>query len=294
VTRAIAKVRGQVITIISPSLIKMIGAVNYEVLPNYESLVMRNMIGLGCHPDVEVTKNELAVKYGQIETPVVERFPETADVFDRYSGLNNDFALLVGELNTIIAGDGGVVNKNPPYDEDIDAITDIQDRMVSLLDDFVNEMNDKLNGILRKASNRFDSELEVDKNLVKANGLDIATIIVTPRDATGSLLARNLPDGVDVNVEIFTDFGTLSNQRRVNASGQILADLKSATPGLATITAKINTEYISDLNDGIESVIELPVRFIADAVLPQHRLISTPAAGVKTQTGSNAEKETEG
>jgi hypothetical protein len=300
VTRAIAKVRGQVITIMSPSLIRMIGAVNYEVLPNYESLVMRNIIGLACHPDVELAKEELAIKYAEIETPIVERFPETADLFDRYSGLNSTFNGLVNDLSNQIQGDGsingiiGVVNKDPPYDDNIAAIEGIQDSMLNLLNDFANDMIGRLNGIVAKANNRFDSELEVDKNLAKANGQDIATIIVTPRDSTGSLLVQNLPDGVDISVEILTDFGQISNQRRINSTGQILADLKSATPGLATIRAKINSEFISDLTDGVESVVEAEVRFVADAALPQRRLVSTPSAGSKAPTGSNAERETKG
>jgi len=291
VTRAIAKVKGQVITIMSPSLIRMIGAVNYEVLPNYESLVMRNIIGLACHPDVELAKEELAIKYAIMETPIVERFPETADIFDRYSGLNNDFNSLVGELSDKISE---VVAKNPPYDDDIDDINGIQDSMLNLLNGFAGDMIGKLNAIVAKASNRFDSELEVDKNLVKANGQDLATIIVTPRDATGSLLAQNLPDGVDISVEMSTDFGIISNQRRVNSTGQILADIKSATPGLATIRAKINSEFISELENGVESVSEVTVRFVADATLPQRRLVSTPATGTKAQTGSTSERETKG
>lgn len=288
VTRAIAKISGNVITVISPSLIRMVGAVDYEVLPNHEALVARNMIGLGCHPDVETAKEELAVRYAAIETPIVERFPETADLFDRYSQLNGDFNGLIGELENNI---NNVVSTNPPYDTSIAAIEDIQNRMLDLLNGFVTDMQNRLNGILSRSTSRFDSELEINKSLARADGKDIATVIITPRDLTGSPLAQNLPNGVDINVEILTDFGILSNQRRDNSTGQILADITSTAPGNATITAKVNTEFISDLLDGVESTREISVRFIADAALPQRRLISTPAAGTKARTGQTAERQ---
>jgi len=285
ITNAV-RIRGTVITIINPIAITMLGSVDYEIIPNYEILVMRNMIGLACHPDVEAAKN-FARPPEDLDTPLSNRLPDaTAAIiaaFDNTTRINEEIDRLPAATEAL----------------DVDTVTDVQNNLLTILNDYADQLKAALSSTLEQVTNRFNTIFEVDKNLAKADGQDIATLIVIPRDGAGASIAKNLPADITVNVEFITDFGIISNQRLDSATGSVLADLTSTVPGTATITAKINTEFISDKNiDGTETVRERQVRFVADAILPKRRKVSTPVKGVKgakgtvkSPTGVDSERE---
>jgi hypothetical protein len=338
----IAKLSGSKITGIDPSLLGLMGVVDYEIVPNWEILIGRNIIGLGCHPDITKARDDLDNRYPDIDEPAVDKFPELIPVQtafdDMVARLNNDLSSLSNVVadvifknpvptgNTEIIVDGAVVlpgatppgpiipgttppypdtrnvpvlqdetkgifspvdmgiyidntePKDPPYDNDITRLNNIQNNLINTLNNYMDGLRNAMSSVLSKIEDPINTGFDVDKNLIKSDNLDKAIIQVTPRDATGSLIAKQLPQGVSINVSLFTDFGTIVNQVNDNTTGIITADLISLFPGTATITAKINTKYAQAYEDGQLVTKKLKVRFVSDAILPKRRLVSKSSA----------------
>ena len=253
VTDPIIQIEGSIITVIDPTLITMLGVVQYEVIPNWDVLVAKNIVGLGCHPDVAAARDSLDNQFGDIETPALLQLPELGDIgFDAFS--NTLSALL-----------------QPPYD--LNTIDAVQDNMLTLCNNFMDNLKNIMNSVLSKIANPINSEFSVDKNLVKADGQDAAVISVTPRDSTGTPLAKQLPSGVGVDVTLFTDFGVISDQSLNSSTGVVTANITSLFSGTATLTAQINGQYITEFSGNSAITQELGVTFISDAVLPKRRSI---------------------
>lgn len=248
----------------------MIGVVHYKIKSNFDVLLHAGIIGLGCHPDVEAVKDQVESNFPDLDNSVVDKYPEVGGLGDQYAKLNNSLNICMDELKKDI---DSVINKDPPYNDEINSITRCENNLVNKFTDFASNMKNLLNSILAKADNPINSTLDVDKTVVRANGLDKATLMVMPRDATGSLLAKNLPSGVDISVEFFTGFGTISNKRRNNITGQVLADITSPTIGKAIVTAKINGNFIIDISTGVRVTKTLSVNFVSDAALPTRRTV---------------------
>lgn len=294
ITSPIAGVRGNVIVTINPNLISRIGTVDYKVVPNYPMLIGRNIIGVGCHPDVDTVISQLQARLGNTEISALDKNPEARSLLGDVQGLNEDLNDSLGRLRDVV---DEISESTPDPDPDIgfepfvDRVQDEQDFLVDRLVNFSDNLKNTMNAILARSTDRITSELEVDKNIVRAGGEDVATVIVTPRDFTGAAIAKNIPNGVDVSVDIFTDFGTLANQERNNVTGQITAELSSPFPGTATITAKVNQDFVTIFDGNNESVKELEVRFVADAVLPKRRRVSKVGQTTKSPTGTGTEHE---
>ena len=105
---------------------------------------------------------------------------------------------------------------------------------------------------------------------------DKVIITVIPRDGGGNPLLKNVPDGVDLSVSLYTDLGTISNQSLNKTTGEITADLTSTVPGKATVRAKIVNDYVSGIVNGQEYIVVAEVTFISDAILPKRRFVSKP------------------
>jgi len=270
---------GQV-TVTNVNLIQYMGVVDYCIEPNYDQLVGRNILSIGCHPSVEEVKNEVQNRF-DLETSVAERYPELADIPDLYDAMIDGIDNGLGEIQNLIENE----------DYDTDAITAIRDNLIDLLGGTATQMVDKVNVILSRAPDRATTTFEVDKNIANAGGQDKAVISVVPRDPGGAAIARNLPNGADISVELFTDFGVIQNQQRNNSTGAITAELISVFPGTATVTAKVNTDFITDFNGSEETLRTEVVRFVADAVMPKRRVVSKSSSNSRTQTGVSAERE---
>jgi len=287
------RINGSVITIFDPSARLMLGQVNYEIIPNYEMLIMSNMIGLACHPDVEAAKAS-ATPLEDLDTPICEKLPEACAALGDASNLKSELDSSLNNLGDIL-NEVNVDQDN--YDDQISRIQNLQDDSVALLSNFADRLRNALRSTLAQVSNKLYSDFEVDRNIVKADGVSIATLAITPRDGAGAVLTKNLPDGVDMAIEFITDFGIISNQRTDNSTGQILADIVSATPGTATCRAKINTDFVSERSGTTDSIKEVQVKFVADATLPVRRRVSTPNKGETSKgtsrapTGSDSERE---
>ena len=242
--------------------------VNYVIEPNYEYMIRENIIGLGCHPEVDAAKNLLDYDM----TP-----PNTIGILEEYLNLKNNFKQLTDNLREEL-------NKIPEHD--LDKISSIQNEMVDLMISAANVLKNRIRDLLKSAVNSSISTVEVDKKSVKANAKDKAIVTITPKDISSASIAKNLPSDIQLEVDIFTTFGTLSNKIINIATGTITAELTSPQPGNATITARINDAFISDNISGVLVPRKINVSFIADAVLPARRKKSkTSGSGMNSEYG---------
>lgn len=289
ITSPIVGIRGSLVITVNPVLITRIGLVDYKIVPNYPMLIGRNIIGIGCHPDVTNAIDNLKERVGDIEQSAIEKNPEVAPLLGDTADLDADLRESVNRIGRVIES-VEQANENSDFEEFVELVEAEQDFLVDRLIGFQDNLKGILNAIISRSTDKVASQLEVDRNLVKAGGENFATVIVTPRDFTGSALARNIPDGVNVPVEIFTDFGNLANQQTNNETGQITAELSSPFPGLAKVTAKVGQDFITTFNGSQESIKEVEVRFVADANLPQRRRVSRVGNTNKKSTGNTSER----
>jgi hypothetical protein len=267
------------IIVVNPSARRMIGTVDWKIVPNYDLMIMSGFIGLACHPDVVAAKEEIENRFPDLDNSVVDRFPEIGN-------LEGDFANLNANLNSLLNGLQGQVDNN-----DTNGIQNTQDQALALLTNFANNLVSLLNDMLSKTNDRINSIFDVDKTIVRAGNKDKATLVVIPKDVTGSNLAQNLPNGVDIEVNFETNFGVISNKRRNNATGEILADITSISTGVATVKAKVASSYVFEVNDaGQEVVKEIQVRFVSDAILPTRRTITKPNSNTSVSTNNTEQK----
>jgi hypothetical protein len=253
------------------------GSVSFEIEPNWCPLVAFNIVGLGCVPDVESAKDALD---DPGDVSLLEKVPEVALPFEYAQNLQNDIPQFIQRI------------QNETDNLNTDNLETIQNEMVDYLNKMNTDLVNTLNSILSQASSPRNTDFYVDKNIAKANAADRAQIYVVPRDSSGSPISKNLPTGASVAVDFFTDFGIIANQRVDDTTGSIIADLTSASAGVATITAKINNEFVQILNEEYDLITKTQtVRFVADGDLPARRVISKSSSTSKTYTGTNSERE---
>ena len=255
ITDPIIQISGNDIIVIDPALATAVGVVQYKIVPNWDILVAKNIVGLGCHPDIAAARDSLDNQFNDIETPALQQYPELGNI---------GFDTFVNNLNQQL-------NIGPPYSTA--AIDAYQSNTIALCNGFVDNLKNIMNSVLSKTANPINTGFAVDKNIVKAGGTDKAVISVIPKDSAGVSIAKQLPQGVGVNVQLFSTFGIISNQTTDNSTGMITADLTSLFSGAAILTAQINGQYITEFSGNAAITQELSVQFISDAVLPKRRSV---------------------
>ena len=301
------------IIVMDPTLNSFRGAVNYEIVPNWNMLVKNNIVGLGCHPDITAAKDAIKAKFPDLTKTGLELYPAAVPVRNDFINFNNDLYnnlnKLRNEVMDIVFDDNisveelpvqeeiirpGEIDRSsapyipptadditripdtnpslPPYD--LTGINNIENDIINLANGYLDNLHRVFKDILLRTISRFESQLQVDKNIVVIGGRDKVIVYVTPRDASGLPAIKNMPNSIDVDVSIYTTMGTITNQNLNRRYGVVTAELSSLTSGTAVVTAKINDEFISDLIENVESVREVSVRFVSDAVLPKRRLVS--------------------
>ena len=268
------------IIVVSPAARRMIGTIDWKIVPNYDLMIMSGFIGIGCHPDVEAAKEEIENRFPDLDSSVIDKFPEIGN-------LEIDFGNLNGNLNNLMNGLRVQLDNN-----DVDGVQNTQDQALALLTNFANNLTSLLNNMLSKTTDRINSIFDIDKTIVRADNKDKGTLVVIPKDVTGSNLAQNLPSGVDIEVNFETNFGVISNKRRNNATGEILADISSISVGTATVRAKLNSNYIFTVDGaGNEIIKEIQVKFVSDAILPTRRVITKPSINISASTSGSTEQK---
>lgn len=263
ITVPVLDISGRDLKIMSPLARLFVGRVDYQIEIDYEMMVMNNIIGAGCHPDIKDAKDALSAKFDGINQSVLDKFPEVDGVRTGYIKTLNDFNGLIEQLG----------NVGPPFTEDsLDDLDRLRDGMIGLLSGF----GDNMKGILRKVLfgvlDTSATDFEVNKNIVKSDNTDYALITVRPKDTGGSLLLKNLPADIEMDVDFYTNFGTISNQQENRSLGEVTAILTSPITGSAGITATVNGQLLTKFSVDTGDVTKiLPVTFKADATLPTRR-----------------------
>jgi len=281
-----------------------IGTIDYEILPDYDMLVMQGILSLGCHPDVSNAKNAVADLY-DLNTSVLDKNPESATLLEEYNVVVDRIVgpngFLIGDPSVALIGKEGDVQSSvrdcisridvPPFEDDIQCLEDVRDAMLDLTNDFLDSLNDKLNSLVNRSVDGNNSLFEVDKNVAIADGQDFATIIVTPRDIAGVFLIKNLPVSslAAVTLDLFTDFGTIGPQTVNNENGTITAPITSIQPGAANITARISGVPLIDFVNLTTTTAVRTVNFVSEAVLPARRRKSK-ASGSVLEVGATSER----
>jgi hypothetical protein len=286
----ILDIRGSTIKISNPlGFLFLYRLVDYEVIPDYEMLVHEGIIGVACHPDVIDVKNKVSSQFLQLGNSTLDNNPEAAT-------LQDDYNKLIDDLNNIYARLDGCIDlvdgQEPPFDDALDCLTSTQEDAVELLTDVITDLTDKLNIITARNTSASASTFDVDRNEVRADGYEVATITVAPRDVTGALILKNAPDGVESGVEIITDLGVVSEPQLQTTTGNVIATISSSIIGAASITVRINNELIVD-SDGVDDPttrIRI-VNFVAEDILPTRRKRSKASGKTAINTGTTSERE---
>jgi len=251
----------------------------YQLIPDYDMLVAEGIIGIGCHPDIREVQIAVEDKYDM--TPVLEANPEVAD-------LNNQYNDVLDEFNRILSDIANEVDTTL----DIDNLNDLQNEAIALFNDFIEDLLDITNAVLRRNTDPSASDFVIDKDVVKADGTDFALITITPRDVSGSLIVKNTPNGTGVAVEIISSVGEVLEQTFNNANGTITAKLSSDVVGTSNVRVKINNELVDTVDDDLNFNVKIEqVKFVAEAALPIRRRRTKPSSKPAISTGSTSEKE---
>lgn len=275
ITVPVLDIEGTNIKIISPLARLFVGVVNYEIEVDYEMMVMNGIMGVSCHPDVAAVANNVNNRFSDIDGSFLDNYPDTASFLDDYNNLITDYNSLIGELN------------EDNTDEELDKISG---DLVNTLNDFITKSTRQFNYIASGAASDTYSTLEVNKTQVKADNIDKGLIIVTPKDVTGSSLLKDAPPGADIQVDIFSTFGTLGEKQFDSSTGSITAEISSHLLGSTEITAKVSGNFIKTAGDTEDVTKIITVKFVSDAQLPARRKKSKISEDSYASTGLGTEK----
>lgn len=282
-TAPVLDISGPWVKIGSPLAIIFNGQlVYYKFKIDYDMMVMQSMIGIGCHPDVKLLKDNLAEKYPMPQ--VIEANPEAEPVLEDYISLIDNLDLLFNGAFDIV---DGIAGDEPPFDDRVDAMNEVQNQAIQLLNDYADTLTTAHEALTNRNMDRSFSLLEVNKNVATADGKDFALITVTPKDLGNSFIARAIPNNIIPKVDILSTFGTITNKRFNNEAGTITAELRSNKIGEAQITAKVNNNLITDFNPEAspsETTRIRTVNFVSDAILPTRRKKTKPSRGKAVTT----------
>lgn len=301
-------ISGTVVKIVSPLGFLFLGQlVNYEIVPDYEMLIHQGIMGVACHPDVTLAREEIAAQYPQLDdgTSTLDNNPEGADLQDDYDNALNTLNLTYSDIGDAVAEVGDITDellqdladgkpiddRLPPFDDQINQINDARDNFVDTFNNFASGLSDALNSVISRNVNSSASTFDVSKEVVRADAEDFAIITIIPRDVTGTPILKSVPSTVDLNVQIITDFGVISNQQLNSSEGTVTAQIASSIIGEATISVRINDELIVD-NDGTTTTTRTrQVSFVAEDALPIRRRRSKPSTKSAINTGTTSERE---
>ena len=278
-------IAGTTVKFVSPLGALFLGAVNYEIQPDYDMLVMSGIIGAGCHPDVQEVKRSVQARFSDLDNSALDNNPEANTLLDDTVEYNDK----LNEQYAIISDAVGEVDL-PPFDNQIARIEGARNTILDISNNFIANLTNILNKVINRNINASASAFNVSKDVVIADASDVSFITVSPRDITGAQLIKNIPGGVDINVEIITNFGEVFDQTFNNSAGTVVAKIKSPVVGTASITVKVNGKLITDFDGLNEDDRVKTVRFVSDAALPTRRRRSKPSANSKVNTGTTPER----
>jgi hypothetical protein len=215
------------------------GPQSYTFTINHEELIRRNMISVGCHPDVRAAVRGAKNRSPDLDTaipvlPDIDAFSSTAMAcITAIAPMDVDSQYVIDNYGSIAqaAAISGV------------CVTDALNGLASSMVSYAGQIYPRLFSQDR-------STLTSDRK-VQVIGGNI-NISIIPIDINGNRLADDLPLGV-VSVKAFTTFGIMSNVTEILddfgiSTGEFIVVLTSNVIGEAEITATVADRYISDFD----------------------------------------------
>jgi len=216
------------------------GPIAFRFHINHIELIRYGIIGVGCHPAVQVTMAGLR-----------NRFPDASDIV--LPDLP-DFDKLVSDCNACIEQVG-------PIDVDTQYVLDNYNMIaanapgavlcvVGALGKFQSEMTSYVKEIYPRIFSPEKSKFSADP-LVEIVGNKI-TATVIPYDIYGAKLASTLPPGI-ISVQVLTDAGEIGSTVEIldaygNSTGAFEAKITSPVALTANLTAQVADKFVSYFN----------------------------------------------
>lgn len=214
----------------------------YTFTINHEELIRRNIIGVGCHPDVKASVRGARNRNPDLDVPM----PALPDI----EGLANAAM--------------GCITAVAPMDVDVQYVLDNYGSIaqsVALVDTCVNDTLGTLSSdMISYAEQIYPRIFSLDKSLLTSD-LEIQRvggnieISIIPIDINGNRLADDLPPGI-IDVKAFTTFGSLTDVEEILddsgvSTGEFRTTLSSNQVGIAEVTATVADRYISDFDTNL-------------------------------------------
>ena len=248
----------------------------YVFTINYEELIRRNVISVGCHPAVKASIQATA-----------DRFPEITSE----PNLGMPPEAILPDVNKLIADVNAAVDKVCPKNADTNyilahypeieaAIPYMYPEIEAALNAFKGDCLDYVKYVLPRVINPELSVLDANPKLQLVG--DPININIIAYDRSGDRLGKGLPPGL-VTAEALTTAGNISSTVEVLDSngavnGDFAAVLNSNIPLKANITATILGRFISDFNGSVLVPRVVEVEFVEPFEMARRRGITDTSA----------------
>ena len=244
----------------------------YVFTINFEELIRRNVLSVGCHPAIKASIQATA-----------DRFPEITT--DPNLGLPPEAVL--PDVNSLIVNINAAVDKVCPKNADTNyilahypeielALPALYPEIESLLGAFQDDCLTYVKYVLPRVVNPELSILDANPKLQLVG--EPININIAAYDRSGDRLGKGLPPGL-VTAEAFTSAGNISSTVEVLDSngavnGDFAAVLNSDIPLKANITASVLGRFISDFNGSVLVPRVVQVEFVEPSELARRRTVS--------------------
>lgn len=205
---------------------------DYTIIPDMNSLLGLNLIGLGCVSSVAI-KTQGLINQVNADVPAIAAVRKNSLHNDVHHGLSSfrdktglDFPPPPTDALTAVA--------QKIHD---DNTTDITDEIKDVLLNYLDEVTNYYDTVLCIGASRLKSDFSVNKTTVISDGYDSATISLTIKEFGGAPLLTGLLPNSTATAEFYTTNGTVGPVILDELTGTYKATLTSITRGDAEITA---------------------------------------------------------
>ena len=203
--------------------------VNYTLIPNMNTLLSMNLVGLGCVNDIALASKGLQSKIN-------------ADV--GATALTNNGVSVSNGFNSLRDKIGRDLPRPPISDLDglsaqlaQDPTANLSEQFRDILLDYLDDVTNYYDNALCIGASRLNTEFSIDKTVIISDGTDSATISMTVKDQSGAALLSGLLPNSTATVEFYTTYGTIGPAILDDATGTYSATFTSSEIGEAEISA---------------------------------------------------------
>ena len=250
-----------------------VGNVQWSIIPDYNILIFKNIISIGCNPSVAAVRDAVNNRFPDLQLSVIDKFPELSNFNTQYANYVNGINQAISSLNVVLP--------TPPFDPTniVNNLQSIRNNILTNSDNLLNNLKSNLSNVIANSADNLNTGATfiVLPNSVKADGIATATISVIITDVTGTSLSANVPSDISFPVVFTSDFGNISNYSLNSTTGAITALISSNEIGQANIKATVNGIYLSDydVNTQQQIISVRTVNFVGDVEMPARRFVSS-------------------